>query len=288
MIEELGQKGVQSFNKPLVTVITAVFNGDKYLEDAIQSVINQEYDNVEYIIIDGGSTDATVDIIKKYEGSIAFWISEKDDGLYNALNKGFKHANGEILCWLNCDDIFYPNAIKDVVDVFNKYPNVEWLTRRKVIRNEENQYLRIGCFQSYNQAHIRKGYYRGGVLWHIMQEGTFWRRSLFGKVGFVLNEELSLASDFELWTKMAMHAPLYSLNSILASFRLHEGQLSEDNDKYLQECETVKKLGYRKYIISKLKYFFYIHSLISKKHKIQFGKNGPRKVTKLFELEGNL
>ena len=112
-------------DKPLISIITVVYNGEKYLEETIQSVINQTYDNVEYIIIDGGSTDGTVDIIKKYEDQIDYWVSEKDTGMYNALNKGFSCAQGDYLGWLNADDTLFPNAFKDINTVFKSFPDVQ-------------------------------------------------------------------------------------------------------------------------------------------------------------------
>lgn len=112
--------------KPLVSIVTPVYNGEKYLEDTIQSIIKQTYDNIEYIIIDGGSTDKTLDIIKKYEDKIAYWMSEQDRGMYDGINKGFKMATGEIFAWLNSDDKYYHSAVEIVVGIFNKYSkNIE-------------------------------------------------------------------------------------------------------------------------------------------------------------------
>ena len=102
-------------DKPLISIITVVFNGEKYLEQTIQSVINQTYDNVEYIIIDGGSTDGTVDIIKKYEGQIDYWISEEDDGIYDAMNKGINLASGEWINFMNAGDIFYDEKVLNTI-----------------------------------------------------------------------------------------------------------------------------------------------------------------------------
>ena len=102
-------------NKPLISIITVVFNGMEYLEQTIQSVINQSYDNVEYIIIDGGSTDGTLDIINKYEEQIDYWISEKDSGVYDAMNKGIDLANGKWINFMNAGDSFYNNKILDEV-----------------------------------------------------------------------------------------------------------------------------------------------------------------------------
>ena len=105
-------------DKPLISIITVVYNGEKYLEETIQSVINQTYDNVEYIIIDGGSTDRTLDIIKKYEDKIDYWVSEKDYGLYHAMNKGISLCIGEIIGMINADDYYYPNTFEVIVDSF--------------------------------------------------------------------------------------------------------------------------------------------------------------------------
>ena len=98
-------------DNPLISIITVVYNGEKYLEETIQSVINQTYDNVEYIIIDGGSTDGTIEIIKKYEENINYWVSEKDSGIYDAMNKGIKIANGKWINFMNAGDIFYDNDV---------------------------------------------------------------------------------------------------------------------------------------------------------------------------------
>ncbi len=105
---------------PLISIITVVFNGEKYLEKTIQSVINQSYDNVEYIIIDGGSTDGTLDIIKKYEDKIDYWVSENDNGIYDAMNKGLQLVTGEYIGILNADDFYEPFAIKKSIELIQK------------------------------------------------------------------------------------------------------------------------------------------------------------------------
>ena len=104
--------------KPLISIVTVVYNGEEFLEETIQSVINQSYANVEYIIIDGGSTDGTIDIIKKYEDKIDYWVSEKDNGIYDAMNKGIKVANGDWIYFLGADDILY-NILNDLIKEFD-------------------------------------------------------------------------------------------------------------------------------------------------------------------------
>ena len=108
--------------KPLVSIITVVYNGEKYLEQTIQSVINQSYKNIEYLIIDGGSTDGTLDIIKKYENNISYWISEPDRGLYDAMNKGIKLAKGELIGMINSDDWYEEDAVETMVKAYLNNP----------------------------------------------------------------------------------------------------------------------------------------------------------------------
>jgi len=114
---------LQNNNISLVSIITVVYNGEKYLEQTIKSVINQTYKNIEYIIIDGGSTDGTLDIIKKYEEHITYWVSEADKGLYDAMNKGIKIAKGELIGMINSDDWYELDAVKTMVNAYEKYPN---------------------------------------------------------------------------------------------------------------------------------------------------------------------
>jgi len=274
----------KNMNTPLVSIVTVVYNGAQYLEKTIKSVISQNYKNIEYIIIDGGSSDDTLNIIKKYEEHITYWISEKDDGMYNAINKGFSCANGEILCWLNSDDIYFPLAIQNVVETFNSFNDVEWITGRKVIINKYDQIIKVGCFKSFYRIFIKNGFYRGDAFGTITQETTFWRKSLLEKVGYI-NEELKVASDFELWTRFSEYAELYSLNTILSGFRSHDGQLSSDLGKYYDECQKVKPLRYKK--VTKLfGILFYFISMVTAKNKIILLKNGKiKKIETLFSFE---
>jgi len=127
--------------KPLLTVVTVVFNGQKHVEQTIQSVINQSYDNVEYIVIDGGSTDGTLDIIKKYEHAIDYWVSEPDKGIYDAMNKGIKLASGKYASFLNADDYYLENSLEVFAKYIlaNEYPDIV----AGAILIEENNYRRV-------------------------------------------------------------------------------------------------------------------------------------------------
>src|SRR5215208_2659718 len=111
-------------NQPRVSIITPSFNQGQFLEETMHSVLEQDYPNIEYIVVDGGSADNSVEIIKKYQGQLAWWVSEKDRGHADALNKGFSHATGEILAWLNSDDVYFPNAVSQAVSFLKTNPAI--------------------------------------------------------------------------------------------------------------------------------------------------------------------
>ena len=127
-IQKLKKNNENSLDpKPLITVITSVFNGEKHLEETILSVINQSYNNIEYIIVDGGSTDGTIDIIKKYEERINRWSSEKDMGIYFGFNRGLAQARGDMIGFVNADDVLHDDAISMLVRYYNKYPKIDFI-----------------------------------------------------------------------------------------------------------------------------------------------------------------
>ena len=119
---EINQSGIckNKTNYPKISIVMPSYNKVKFIERSILSILNQDYPNTELIIIDGGSDDGTIDIIKKYDHKISYWVSEKDQGQSDALNKGFKHCSGEIYGWLNSDDLYLPNAFKNAISVFER------------------------------------------------------------------------------------------------------------------------------------------------------------------------
>ena len=114
-------------NYPKISIVTPNYNMGAYLEETIKSVISQNYPNLEYFIIDGGSNDNSLEIIKKYERHLTYWISEKDNGMYHAIQKGFEKSTGEIMAWLNSDDMYHSNSLFIVAEIFDSFPQVEWL-----------------------------------------------------------------------------------------------------------------------------------------------------------------
>lgn len=234
--KKLGGGGRVDQNLPKISVITPVYNGEHFLERTILSVINCNYPKLEYIIVDGNSTDGTIDIIKKYRKYFSVIISEPDKGMYDALNKGFSKATGDILCWLNSDDEYYPHTLSSVAKIFTDLPNVEWITGGNSHINE------CGTIFSYGKARrIDKiDFVMGDYKW-IQQESTFWRSSLLKKLQHEpFNLSIKYAGDFALWFEFFQHSSLYFTDILLGKFRHTNGQLSQTFiSEYVQEVQTV-------------------------------------------------
>lgn len=222
----------------IFTIVTPCYNSEKYIESCIKSIMAQRFTNFEHIIVDGGSTDRTVDIIKKYVGKYNMrYISEKDNGMYDAINKGFKMANGRIFSWLNSDDMYFPWTLEEVNAVFSS-EKIHWCNAREAYIDKRNRlyfHSKTVGVRAYKQDWIRKGYLDNRVLnAFIMQESSFWTRELWEKVGGV-NPNLRLAGDYDLWKRMAKYEPLYVANTIWAAFRVSKNQLSANSEKYYSE-----------------------------------------------------
>ena len=230
--------------KPLVSIVTPVLNGEKFIEETIISVVSQSYENIEYIIIDGGSTDKTIEIIKKYDDKISYWVSEPDLGMYDAINRGFSIAKGDILAWLNSDDIYFPNTIERVVNVFTNNQCVDWITGQILYVDKNGTFLGASTPLHYFKPLIKRGLYRGGYLGSIQQESTFWRKSLWISSGG-LERELAYAGDYNLWTQFAKNANLFFVPTVLAGFRFHEEQKTNNLDKYYLECDSCMNIDYK-------------------------------------------
>jgi glycosyltransferase involved in cell wall biosynthesis len=209
-------------NFPKITIVTPNYNQVKFLEQTIQSVLEQNYPNLEYIIIDGGSTDGSVDIIKKYARKLAYWVSEPDKGLYDAVKKGFDKSTGEIMAWINSDDMYHRNAFYIVAEVFSSFHNVDWIQGLPAYYDEQGRSVWVDSYKQWS----KHDYYSGEYEW-IQQESTFWRRSLWEKVAGEFNTSYKYAGDLALWTLFFRHASLYSMACLLSGFRFRSSnQLS--------------------------------------------------------------
>ena len=201
--------------QPLVSIITPSFNQAHYIEATIQSVLGQDHPRIEYIIVDGGSTDGTLDIIKKYEDRLAFWVSEKDKGQTDAINKGFARATGDILAWINSDDTYEPGAVSAAVNYLQEHPEVGMVYADCNFINEQGRV--IGKFGSAQTDYrlLRQGYV------HIPQQTMFFRADLWRQVG-PLDPSFYFAMDYDLWTRLAARTELkYLPGQVWANFRLH-------------------------------------------------------------------
>ncbi|WP_341327605.1 glycosyltransferase family 2 protein [Methylotuvimicrobium sp. KM2] len=243
---------------PKISIVTPSFNQGKYIEETIESVINQNYDNLEYIIIDGNSSDGTQDIIKKYDKYLSYWISEPDNGQYHAINKGFSKSSGEIMAWINSDDKYTPWALSVVAEIFSTFPEIEWLTTGYgLLWDQSGRAVFCRHRNGYNRQAFFKGAYLAGTNRYnrgfIQQESTFWRRSLWEKAGSQIDSNLRMAGDFELWSKFFQHSELYVVNTPLAGFRSHDEQKTANQMKtYIKEAEDILKRSGKTYPYSNL------------------------------------
>lgn len=223
-------------------ITTPCYNAAHYLEETIRSVINQNAVRsgkvkLNYWIIDGGSTDSTISIIKKYEHHGINYISEKDAGMYDALSKGLRKAKDGICCYINAGDYFHPAAFDVVADVFAD-PSIKWLTGYNVQYNEKSQITDIYLPKRYFNKFMLRGIY-GQVRPHVQQESTFWRSELLAYLDFDKLKSFRYAGDYYLWHCFAQHAELNVVASHLGGFKVHEGQLSAALERYTRELQSI-------------------------------------------------
>lgn len=224
---------------PKISVVTVTYNSAATLEETILSVLNQTYHNIEYIIIDGGSTDGTVDIIKKYADRFAYWISEPDSGMYDALSKGFKKATGDILCWLNADDLFYKEALSTVADFFSQNQNINWVKGYNVNYNEKSQITSVSVPIHISNKLLKRGFYQPKFrMPFIQQESTFWRSTLMSEVDIEKFKKFKLAGDYFLWYSFSDKNELHFISSYLGGWRRVKGQLSSNMTDYMNEVNS--------------------------------------------------
>jgi len=201
-------------NWPLVSIVTPSFNQARYLESTIRSVLDQDYPNLEYIIMDGGSTDGSVEIIRRYANRLAGWVSEKDRGQTDAINKGFARARGEILAWLNSDDTYQPHAIMEAVEFLRHRPELGLVYGDANFIDENGQVIGHFPAAQTDYRRLRQGYV------HIPQQAAFWRADLWRQVA-PLDPSFYFAMDYDLWVRLAALAPLQYTPRLWANFRLH-------------------------------------------------------------------
>jgi glycosyltransferase involved in cell wall biosynthesis len=233
---------IKDFQK--ISIVTPSFNQGQFIENTILSVLEQNYPNLEYIIIDGGSADNSVEVIRKYEKYLSYWVSEKDRGQYHAINKGFEKSHGEIMAWLNSDDMYCKWAFKAVADIFSQNPGIEWMTSLfPLVWASGGEAAACFARPGYNAKAFYEGRYTDIIpdksLQYIQQESTFWKRSLWTRCGGAVSEKYELAGDFDLWARFFESAVLCGVSVPLAGFRIHDTQRSKNIGQYRQECLSV-------------------------------------------------
>lgn len=204
---------------PRISIITPSFNQGDFIEETIQSVLEQGYPNLEYIIVDGGSPDGTLDIIKKYERWLS-WISEPDRGQAHAINKGLCMATGEVIAYLNSDDLYQPGALFQVGNFFADHPDASWVTGKCRIIDSDNLEIRNIITWYKNFWLLVKSYSVLLVIDYISQPATFWRKSIMDEVGF-FDESLYYTLDYDYSLRVGKNNRLWVINDYLASFRVH-------------------------------------------------------------------
>lgn len=196
----------------VVSIITPSFNQASYLEQTIRSVLDQDYAHIEYIVIDGGSTDGSVDIIKKYENKLAYWVSEKDKGQADAINKGFARATGEIIAWLNSDDIYLPGAVSAAVKAFDQYPDVALVYGDMLAMDQQGHTI--------NELKYRQLTLEDLMCFQIVgQPAVFMRRSALADLR--LDTSYHFLLDHYLWIQIAQRERILHIPQTWAAARYH-------------------------------------------------------------------
>jgi glycosyltransferase involved in cell wall biosynthesis len=200
---------------PCVSIVTPSYNQAQYLEETILSVLDQDYANLEYIVMDGGSTDGSVEIIRKYTDRLAYWTSEPDEGQSDAINRGFEKSTGQILAWLNSDDTYEPGTIQAVVDEFLAHPEARLVYGEGWYIDDEGLRIRP-C--SFVQSRFPSNYIYNRDP--ILQQAAFWTRALWDEVG-PLNQSLNWVFDWDWFIRAYHKTSFHYVPKILANYRVH-------------------------------------------------------------------
>ncbi|PIY69228.1 glycosyltransferase [Candidatus Roizmanbacteria bacterium CG_4_10_14_0_8_um_filter_39_9] len=224
-----------------ISIITPSFNQGKFIEQTIQSVLSQNYPDLEYIIMDGGSTDETVSILKKYEGKLK-WFSEKDKGQSGAINKGLKMITGDIIAWINSDDYYLPGTLTNIAELFEKNKNIQWITGDYIVVDAKGKEIHafvrlykklVSYFSSFAALSFAN---------YINQPSTFWKKELQDKAGRI-NESYRYCMDYDLWLRFMKVSAPYIIHTPLSAFRIHATSKggSEYGKQFEEELEVVQK-----------------------------------------------
>jgi glycosyltransferase involved in cell wall biosynthesis len=223
---------------PRITIVTPSFNQGRFLEETMRSVLSQGYPNLEYIVIDGGSTDNSVDIIRQYASQLAYWVSEKDNGQASAINKGFRKSTGQIMAWLNSDDCLKPGALWNIVSAFQKHPSWQIVCGFRDVIDTNSKHLDYTTY-------IQPDRFSFSRICYVPQETVFWRRAVWETAGG-LDESFQFALDFDLWQRyLAAGFTFHLIPRYLGLFRTHS---NSKNTRWVDVRASEIARIYKKYL----------------------------------------
>jgi hypothetical protein len=212
-----------------VTLVTPSLNQARFLEDALRSVLDQGYPELEYVVADGGSDDGSREVLERHAQQLTAWWSEPDGGPADAVTRGFAGTTGEIMGWLNADDRLLPGALWIVTELFERFPHVDWITSGfPAWLDGDGRLVLLGRAEGFARDAFLRGLHGDVVPWSRLyfpqQESTFWRRRLWDAAGARLDPSVEPAADFELWCRFFEHAELHTVDTALGAFRAHPAQ----------------------------------------------------------------
>lgn len=227
-------------NWPKISIVTPSYNQGIFLEETINSVLGQNYPNLEYIVIDGGSKDNSPEIIKSHATKLAYYVIEPDKGQADAINKGLRQASGDIIAWINSDDLLLPNALKTVAEYFIKHPESNVVTGMRKVINAKSQWL-FNWFQGWPEPELLR------LMCTVFQETTFWRSSVYQKIG-ELDASYHYALDYDYWQRILAAGYRFDfIPQFFGAFRTHE--MSKGSTLVDVRTNEVNRI-YQKYAIA--------------------------------------
>jgi hypothetical protein len=230
---------------PTIALVTPSFNQGTWLEATMRSVVDQRYPALQYVVMDGGSSDESAAVIGRHAAALAHWESARDGGQYDAINRGFAHTDGEIMGWLNSDDLHTAWTLRTVGELFARYPTVEWISSLfPMFWDTEGRLTGCEPLTGFSRRAMlageflpAAGHYAQGF---IQQESTFWRRSLWERAGGALDTAKPLAADFDLWMRFSALTDCVGVTVPLAGFRRQPAQRTATaGEQYRREADDV-------------------------------------------------
>jgi glycosyltransferase involved in cell wall biosynthesis len=246
-----------------LSIVTPSYNGVRFLQRAADSILRQTGDvELEWIVVDGGSSDGTVDFLRSLNDPRVRWTSEPDRGQSDAINKGMSRATGDVVAWLNTDDVYTPGALAEVVGAFQSNPDARWLVGRYEVIDEQDRPIRSAVVR-YKERSLRRYTYRALLRENfISQPAVFWRRDFGSEIGS-LDESLHWTMDYDLWLRMGRVADPRFVDRVLARFRLHpQSKTGKVDRRQFDEQYAVAKRYFGDDRVSRIVHRFNVEKIV--------------------------